>query len=78
MSAWEERMLKTMNQIAYMEDQFGQLTDAHCEALKDIVILANSISSLIEIVRNIDGGEQVLANYDWEEIKAVVSRYQNQ
>ena len=76
MSAWEERTLKAMEQIDFMQKEFSRVTEAHIQALKDIVTLATSLSSVVERVSQLDDGT-VLADYDWAEVKAVISRYRN-
>lgn len=74
----EAQMLKTLAMVTKMEKDFVELSQAHIVALKDIVVLANSISSLIDTVMDIDGNNSVLADYDWSEVRSVISRYRNQ
>jgi len=73
----EVKMLEMLEQVTFMEKQFMELSTAHITALKDIGVLATSISSLIDTVMQIEGNDNVLADYDWSEVRSVISRYRN-
>jgi len=74
----EAKILQALATLTKMEKDFVQLSEAHIVALKDIVVLANSISSIIDTVMKIEGNNSVLADYDWSEVRSVISRYRNQ
>ena len=73
----EVKMLEMLAQVTFMEEQFVELSAKHITALKDIGTLATSISSLIDTVMQIEGNNNVLSDYDWSEVRSVISRYRN-
>tara|TARA_R100000808_G_C2095367_1_gene114239 strand:+ start:189 stop:443 length:255 start_codon:yes stop_codon:yes gene_type:complete len=73
----EAKILEALEQISTFEKQFVDLSAAHVRALKDIAILATSISSIIDTVMKIEGNTNILADYDWSEVRSVISRYRN-